>query len=140
MIHVEQMAGKSSPHRSGGVGAESATRATGWRAGAAALAFLCAVFAAGAAHAVSCDDFDECTQNDMCQPDGECVGTPRPNGTACDDGNPCTQNDTCQGGQCVGGTNSSNGTPCTMPGLEPCEAECLTLFGFAQCLPTHAEE
>ncbi len=142
MIHIEHTGRTSSPHQSGSVGAESGPRQARWTAGLAAVAFLCTVFAAAPAHAVSCDDFDECTQNDMCQPDGECVGTPRPNGTACDDGNPCTQNDTCQGGQCVGGTKAANGTPCTMPGLEQCEAECFTIpfVNITQCVPTRAEE
>ncbi len=77
----------------------------------------------------SCDDGNACTTNDICQPDGTCVGTlitcaasdqchvagtcdpatgkctnpDKPNGTACNDGNACTNTDTCQNGLCTGG-------------------------------------
>lgn len=76
---------------------------------------------------LSCDLDDNCVQNEQCNSNGECVGSPVPcvvnnrydsqciiPGTcdndcdvtflnnACDDGNPCTSNDQCVDGICTG--------------------------------------
>jgi MYXO-CTERM domain-containing protein len=91
---------------------------------------LCAVSLAAAlmsapAHAQSCSDGNECTNNDMCT-DGNCNGTPIGSGS-CDDGNPCTTNDTCAGGVCQG--TPDTGAVCGQTG---CEGTC-SAQGF--CLP-----
>lgn len=89
--------------------------------------FLAAALDSGLAMAQSCDDFDECTTNDMCA-DGMCLGTPR-NGGTCDDGNDCTVNDTCVAGMCRG-TAAASGTSCN----QGC-GSCFSQLGFAFCLP-----
>ena len=86
-----------------------------------------AMLAAGSAAGQSCEDFDECTTNDMCA-DGMCIGTPR-NGGSCDDGNDCTTNDTCVSGTCQG-TPAASGTSCN----QGC-GSCFSQLGFAFCLP-----
>jgi hypothetical protein len=77
----------------------------------------------------ACDDNDACTQLDLCDGSGNCVGSnpvvctalnqchdvgtcdattgvcsnpPKANGSACNDGSACTQTDTCQEGVCTG--------------------------------------
>ena len=51
--------------------------------------------------AQQCDDFNECTTNDMCS-GGQCTGSPASSGS-CDDFNDCTINDRCQAGiGCMG--------------------------------------
>jgi hypothetical protein len=57
------------------------------------IAAAIALLLAGGAYAQSCDDFNECTANDMCS-NGECTGSFQDGG--CDDNNPCTLNDRCQ--------------------------------------------
>lgn len=52
-----------------------------------------ALFVTGVAEAQQCNDFQECTRNDMCT-DGICMGTPATSGS-CDDFNDCTVNDRC---------------------------------------------
>jgi hypothetical protein len=47
--------------------------------------------------AQQCDDFEACTNNDMCS-GGVCIGTPKTGGS-CDDFNECTINDTCTLGE-----------------------------------------
>lgn len=69
----------------------------------------------GAARAQQCDDFDQCTANDICS-DGVCSGSFQTGGS-CDDGNPCTMNDRCrmdpdQGTICVGSDPAPIGTSC----------------------------
>jgi hypothetical protein len=59
-------------------------------------AMFVAVCGAVPAGAQVCNDFDQCTNPDMCQ-DGTCAGTPISGGT-CDDGRECTTNDTCATG------------------------------------------
>ena len=87
--------------------------------------------------AQSCDDFDECTINATCQPDGTCKGTAKQNGTSCDDGNPCTTNDSCVSGQCHGTLDpSANGHSCVSPlgdVLGACFLGATCQFGF--CFP-----
>jgi hypothetical protein len=95
-------------------------------------AALAITFAAGSAAAVSCEDFDDCTANDMCA-DGMCVGTPL-NGGSCDDGNDCTVNDTCVAGTCTG-TPAAAGTSCN----QGC-GSCFSQFGFTFCMPDDEEE
>ncbi len=54
-----------------------------------------------AARAQQCDDYNQCTANDMCR-EGECTGTLQ-SGGGCDDFNDCTVNDRCgPDGDCVG--------------------------------------
>lgn len=62
--------------------------------------------------AQSCDDFNECTNNDMCNGD-ECVGTPTSTGS-CDDFDPCTINDRCDASSPTGcaGSPAPAGTAC----------------------------
>ena len=50
--------------------------------------------------AQTCDDFEECTVNDMCRAE-ECSGTPITSGS-CDDFNPCTVDDRCTETGCEG--------------------------------------
>src|SRR5262245_45332567 len=64
-----------------------------------------------------CNDFDQCTDQDMCS-NGMCMGTPISGGT-CDDGNECTINDTCASGECHG-TPVSTGA-CGAGGCGVCE-------------------
>jgi len=47
-------------------------------------------------------DTNPCT-NDICQ-GGACGHPPKADGTACNDGNACTRNDSCQAGTCTGGS------------------------------------
>ena len=64
----------------------------------------------GAAAAQQCDDFDQCTANDMCR-EGTCSGTPVSSG-GCDDYNECTVNDRCgPDGECTGDPAPLN-SPC----------------------------
>lgn len=90
--------------------------------------FLAAAFGAAPATAIVCEDFEDCTTNDMCA-DGVCVGTPV-NGGACDDGNDCTINDACVAGTCLGSP---------APAGTSCNQGCGTCFapapGFSFCLP-----
>jgi len=73
--------------------------------------------------AVACDPGNACITGGMCQPDGSCSGSPRPNGTACDDGNSCTTGDTCQGGTCTAGANLPDGAACTIPFAGACASD-----------------
>ncbi len=76
--------------------------------GLAAMGVALAV--AAPAGAQQCDDFDECTRNDMCTVEG-CMGTPA-SGGGCDDFNECTVNDRCgEDGFCTG-DSAANDTPC----------------------------
>ena len=70
---------------------------------------------------VSCEDqCDQCMTSCVCQPDGDCAGTPLPTTQGCDDGNPCTTGDHCNGaGSCVGGGYAPTTTQCTYY-LNPC--------------------
>jgi hypothetical protein len=73
-----------------------------------------ALLLAGSARAQTCDDFNECTANDMCA-DGVCSGSFQDGG--CDDGNPCTTNDRCQMDPdsepfCLGTDSAPADTPC----------------------------
>jgi len=73
----------------------------------------------GAAGAQQCDDFDQCTANDMCR-EGMCSGTPISSG-GCDDYNDCTVNDRCgPDGECTGDSAPLN-TPCA-GGCGTCQA------------------
>eukprot|EP00038_Savillea_parva_P031378 m.85805 g.85805 ORF g.85805 m.85805 type:complete len:2894 (+) comp9644_c0_seq1:194-8875(+) len=52
---------------------------------------------------VTCGAPDQCSESAGCDPfTGQCLYTPRRNGTTCDDNNPRTSNDACQGGRCSG--------------------------------------
>lgn len=62
------------------------------------------------ARAQQCDDFTDCTVNDMCA-DGVCTGTPQ-GGGSCDDGDECTVNDRCQPDGGCAGEEGAEGTPC----------------------------
>lgn len=76
---------------------------------------LAACFAAAPLSAQTCNDFEECTNPDMCA-DGECTGTPVSGGT-CDDADECTGPDTCAAGVCAGppltGGSCDDGNECT---------------------------
>jgi hypothetical protein len=78
------------------------------------IAVLLVAALVGAADAQQCNDFDQCTVNDMCFAD-RCNGT-FADGAGCDDGNGCTVNDRCQidillGEVCRGDT-APQGTSC----------------------------
>lgn len=45
----------------------------------------------------SCDDGDSCTENDICDGEGGCAGTP----IECDDGDICNGSQTCFEGECI---------------------------------------
>ena len=104
------------------------------------------------AEPVSCDDGDPCTL-DECVPDVGCTSLPGagccsaaapcPLGTACEQGVclaayclPCTGDEDCRGGgSCV---ELDAGSACSVPcdgGKCPKGAECLTIYGLAQCVP-----
>jgi hypothetical protein len=85
---------------------------------AVALLFVVAVRSASAQ---TCDEFDECTINGTCQPNGTCVGTPKPDNTTCDDANPCTINDKCVSGSCKGTADPTKvDQPCDLGITSPC--------------------
>ena len=88
-----------------------------------------ALAAAPRANAQSCDDFDPCTRNDMCNGEGLCMGVPGGSGS-CDDGDDCTVNDRCDaelgctgdpatpGTSCAGGCGACTAlSPIPIPGL-----------------------
>ncbi len=59
-----------------------------------------------------CEQFNQCVTG-VCQADGTCQTTPKPNTAACDDHNPCTVDDHCDGaGNCVSGGNAPTTTSC----------------------------
>ena len=86
----------------------------------------------GQSYAQTCDDFNECTTNPMCQADGSCQGTPANDGTPCADVSACMTNATCQGGICTG-TPLADGTACSFPELGACFGPGQCRFGF--CVP-----
>jgi hypothetical protein len=52
---------------------------------------------------ISCSQGDQCNNVATCDAEtGQCVGSPKANGTACSDSSVCTQVDACQNGACVG--------------------------------------
>lgn len=83
-----------------------------------------------------CNDNNACTENDRCNPEGDCHGTimdcddenpctldvcnesvgcttiPGKNGAPCDDGNPCTTDTHCGAGECKGGDTIFSSSPC----------------------------
>lgn len=91
----------------------------------------------------ACDDGDPCTENDLCDIDGQCKGSAlsceddnpctadacgakgcnhAPVEGACDDGDPCTEKDTCEAGKCAPGKQPlacDDGDACTD---DTCEA------------------
>jgi hypothetical protein len=96
----------------------------------------------------ACDDGNACTQTDLCDGSGTCVGhdsvvcapldqchvagvcdpltgacsNPNaPDGISCNDENACTSGDVCVGGACVGGTlvDCSTGNPCVTDLCDP---------------------
>lgn len=86
------------------------------RLGLVGIVASAAVVFAMAAGAQECDDFSECTANDMCSIAGGCVGTPVSG--VCDDFSECTTNDHCLGGECTGapvadGTLCGTDDPCS---------------------------
>jgi len=58
-----------------------------------------------------CNDFNDCSTNDMCNENDFCEGTPQ-SGGSCDDFNECTTNDTCGPDGCLGTTPAAVGTEC----------------------------
>jgi hypothetical protein len=75
---------------------------------------ISALLLSGAAYAQQCDDFSECTANDMCSA-GVCTGAFQAG--SCDDGNPCTGGDTCMmdpefGPTCIGLQPGQLGASC----------------------------
>ena len=113
-----------------------------------------------AARAQQCDDFSDCTNNDMCDDEGNCSGTPA-NGGSCDDFNDCTTNDRCQpDGSCsgtpAGGGSCDDFNECTTDdlciaagpkvfcfgtpgGTGPCAGGCGTCQPTGQCLGDMAD-
>jgi hypothetical protein len=80
---------------------------------------------------VSCDDANECTQ-DQCKGAAGCVNAPL-DGTSCYDGTVCTESDHCSAGKCVGKPIvCDDGNPCTDDG---CDADtgCTTSPNEAEC-------
>jgi hypothetical protein len=54
-------------------------------------------------NAVDCSNLNGPCVDGECDPaSGDCVSTPKSDGTGCDDGNDCTDTDTCTGGACAG--------------------------------------
>lgn len=99
-----------------------------------AIGFATALAAASLAPAQPCDDFNECTVNNMCS-EGFCVGDPVLDGS-CDDENDCTVNDRCAFNEVAmlsycEGDPVENGTVCNQ-GCGRCSA------GF--CRPDPAQE
>ncbi len=95
-----------------------------------------ALAAATSAVAQQCDDFNMCTQNDMCVA-GQCTGTPVSSGT-CDDFNECTTNDRCTVTGCMG--DPAVGAPCaggcgTCQNLSPVPG-----FEFVVCVGDSADD
>lgn len=104
----------------------------------------------------ACNDGNPCTENDRCQIDGACIGTPKvcpvvddqcgtavcnpatgacettpvANSTPCNaDSNLCTTNDSCQNGVCVAGPAtdcSSQTTQCTTAACDPTTGRCVS--------------
>ena len=74
-----------------------------------------------------CDDGDPCTSTDICDPSGECLGTPI---VCADDGNPCTD-DICNVGDGSCGVSLDDGLPCADDEL--CNGDETCLFGM--CTP-----
>ena len=60
----------------------------------------------------SCDDFEDCTENDTCLADASCTGTPLPNGTDCSAAGGCQTGGVCAGGTCQGASPMPDGTSC----------------------------
>ena len=54
-----------------------------------------------------------CATNSCDPATGQCVATPKADGTLCDDGNACTAGDACTGGTCSGTVNCDDGNACT---------------------------
>ena len=91
--------------------------------------------AASALQAQQCDDFNECTRNDMCS-DGTCVGTSAA-GESCDDFDDCTVNDHCVGVRgsilCRGDAPAPVGTECA-GGCGTCQPLLPTGGGPVSCI------
>jgi len=52
---------------------------------------------------VDCSALDRPCADGVCDPaSGDCISSPKQDGTQCDDGNDCTEADTCTGGTCAG--------------------------------------
>jgi hypothetical protein len=75
---------------------------------------------------LDCDDGNPCT-TDTCDPNIGCISINNPAGTPCDDGNPCTINDVCDGnGNCLGTpiVCPDDGDPCTIQVCNPATGSC----------------
>jgi len=83
------------------------------------------------------DVSNECVENPVCQPDGSCSGTPRPDMTPCGTSNPCAMGGFCLSGQCLNIPDvNANGRPCT-PSFGEGLGACLTsaACNFGTCVP-----
>jgi hypothetical protein len=75
-----------------------------------------------------CDDDNPYTDNDMCSPQGTCLGQPMA-GAECDDANPCTIGDTvtpegeCKGEPAPAGEACASDNHCIAPGGSTCDGE-----------------
>ena len=67
-----------------------------------------------------------CASNACVPETGECVLSPKPDGTVCSDLNPCTATDLCEAGECVGSglACEDDGDPCTAASCVPQTGEC----------------
>jgi hypothetical protein len=73
-------------------------------------------------YVADCDDDNPCT-DDSCDATLGCVHTP--NAVSCDDGNVCTLNDVCMGGTCSGtAVNCNDGKVCTTDTCNPFTGGC----------------
>jgi hypothetical protein len=93
-----------------------------------ALIIAVALTLSGTAYAQTCNDFNECTNNDMCGPEG-CMGSFEVGGS-CDDFQECTINDRCQNDPILGGICRGDPAPAGTVCSGGC-GECLAIVGGA---------
>lgn len=116
------------------------------------------------AHTSSCDDGLQCTENDVCDINGQCKGQPvvcssansclsgmcveglgctfamMPDNTPCDDFSACTTGEKCAAGACGGGAavNCNDGIDCTRDACDPAAGCVHTLKDNCRCYRDNA--